>query len=379
MSKQRMYTIVVASGSSTRYGSNKLAETINSKSVLNHSIETAKEVSDGVVVVADPQTYKGPVVDAVVPGGATRSESVKQGLNAVPDDVEIIAIHDAARPLVPIEVYERGRDLIARGEVGAIPAISVVDTIKKVDDSIIEKTIDRSKLRAVQTPQIFKADVIRKAHQTFESDTDDSALVEKLGQKVVVYQGSELSRKVTTPSDLKFLRSYFETSTELIYRVGSGYDIHPFGEDENKKLILGGVEFDHVGLLGHSDSDAVAHGLTDAILSAIGAADLGTLFPASEETNKNVSSLIFLEKAVQMAANDGYMLSNAVIIINAQKPKLAGSLDDMRKKLSEAMSEIMDQNSQVTITPKHGEGIGEIGRGEAIAVYATANLYKASN
>lgn len=378
----RMFAIVVASGTSTRFGSNKLEELIGDETVLHRSVRIAQESCDGVVVVTDPLSYEGPQVDAVVPGGKTRSQSVRNGLAAVPAEIEIIAVHDAARPGATAQLYARGRHLIEQGHMGAVPAIELVDTIKKIDDRTMV-TIDRSQLRAVQTPQIFNALTLRAAYDGNDEDTDDAALVEAQGTHVELFEGSQSNRKITTREDLIFLRTMLtkngsqgEASPP---RIGAGYDIHPFTHDVTRKLVLGGVEIDFVGLVGHSDSDVVCHALTDALLSAVGAPDLGTLFPASQQENEGVSSLIFLAQAVTLVHNEGYLLSNASIIINAQQPKLSEHIADMTKTLEEALAPIATDKTIVTITPKHGEGVGGIGRGEAIAVHATVLLIERSN
>ncbi len=376
----RMFTIVVASGTSQRFGSNKLSETLGDETVLERSVRVALLASDGVIVVTDPKSFSHDGVYAVVGGGSTRSQSVKNGLAAVPSDVDIIAVHDAARPCATVELYEQGKLLIEQGALGAIPAIKIVDTIKQINDNQqIDATIDRTKLRAVQTPQIFNASVLREAHISEAEETDDAALVERLGRDVTLFEGSESNIKVTTPRDLEMLRQSLRSSSPMHPRIGSGYDIHPFGTDTNKKLILGGVSIDHIGLEGHSDSDAVSHALIDALLSAIGAPDLGTLFPASDPELKDASSIEFLAKAVIRVHNEGYILGNASVIINAQAPKLASYLDDMKKKLAEVLSSISTPETILSITPKHGEGIEAIGRGEAIAVYATALLIPAGH
>lgn len=379
MSSARMYTIVVASGTSERYGSNKLFANIGDETVLERSVRIALQASDGVVVVTDPNTYSNADVHAIVSGGPTRSDSVRLGLKHVPTDVEIIAVHDAARPWATKELYENGKNIINKGNLGAVPAIGVVDTIKKIESDRVSITLDRSLLRAVQTPQVFNAKTLRKAYEGQSQGTDDASLVEALGEHVILFEGTEQNKKITTPADLSrpglpkgVIRSNWP-------RVGSGYDIHPFSDDDTKKLILGGVTIEHRGLAGHSDSDALAHAFTDALLSAIGAPDLGTLYPASDPSNKNASSIEFLEKAVLLVHNEGYCLGNASIVINAQEPKLAVHLDDMKKKLSEAMSLISVPETQISITPKHGEGIGEIGQARAIAVYATVLLVPTSN
>ena len=376
MSQTQMFTIVVASGTSQRFGSNKLQEKIGNETVLNRSVRIALENSDGVIVVTDSADFLNDQVYATIPGGKTRSQSVKNGLSKVPAGVGIIAVHDAARPGADQFIYETGRNLILGGAVAAIPAIDVVDTIKKVDDGVVKSTIPRSELKAVQTPQIFRAEILRAAHACESGDTDDSALVEKLGYEVAVFEGSETNRKITIARDLEILKSELEPSHLSGFRVGTGYDIHPFSDDENRKLILGGVEIDFVGLAGHSDSDAVSHALTDALLSAIGGPDLGSLFPASDKSNMNESSLVFLKKAVSLVSEANFKLGNATIIVNAEKPKLSPFIDEMKKNILEVISPIITSTSQLTITPKHGEGIGEIGRGEAIAVYATVLLNK---
>ncbi len=373
--QMRMFAIVVASGTSTRFGSNKLEELIGTETVLHRSVRIAQEACDGVVVVIDPAAYSGPDVYAVIAGGDTRSQSVRNGLTMVPDDVEIIAVHDAARPGATAQLYARGKSLIEGGAAGAVPAIDVADTIKKIEDDSTLKTLDRSSLRAVQTPQVFNAQILRAAYENGDEGTDDASLVEALGQRVVLFEGSHSNRKITTPQDLGGLASQ-KGQTQ---RIGYGYDIHPFGVDVHKKLVLGGTEIDFLGLEGHSDSDAVIHALTDALLSAIGAPDLGTLFPASDAQNENVSSGIFLEKAVTLVHNEGFILGNASIVINAQQPKLIEHIPDMKKTLGEILSPISNGNTLVSITPKHGEGIGEIGRGEAIAVHATVLLVPSAN
>lgn len=371
-----MFTIVVAAGTSSRYGSNKLHELIGDETVLDRSVRIALLASDGVVVVTDPKEYSNDKVFAVVSGGSTRSESVANGLAVIPKDIDIIAVHDAARPGATVELFNLGRSLVEQGHVGAIPAIEVVDTIKKIEESRAIFTVERSQLRAVQTPQIFNAQTLRQAYKQGIQDTDDAALVEALGAHVVLFEGTQQNRKITTPEDLIYVRALLsENNTYLqLPRVGSGYDIHPFGLDKNKKLILGGVEIDYQGLDGHSDSDAIAHALTDALLSAIGAPDLGTLFSANDPANKGISSFVFLERAITLVYNDRYFLSNVSIIVNAEKPKLASHIDDIKKNLAEALAKISTSQTIISVTPKHGEGVGEIGRGEAIAVYATVQL-----
>ena len=375
----KMFTIVVAGGSSARFGADKLFQILDTETVLDRSVRIASEFSDGVIVVIDPDKYCNENIFAVVKGGATRSESVRNGLNAVPKDVEIVAIHDAARPMVTKKLFEHGRKLIEQGRYGVIPGIAVTDTIKSVkrNSEVIETTHARVNIRAVQTPQIFNAQALRKAYENSSVETDDGALLEKAGYEVVIFDGEESNRKITTILDLNIVRNELSGSAlSTTIRIGTGYDIHPFSKDKNKKLILGGIEIDHIGLEGHSDSDAVAHSITDSLLSAIGAPDLGTLFPANKKENKDADSFKFLDSAIQLVADQGYEINNISIIINAQEPKLSNYLEAMKEKISISIKSISNKNTQISITPKHGEGIGEIGRAEAIAVYSTILLNK---
>lgn len=185
------WAIVVAAGRAERYGTNKLHEVINGKRCVDWSIDDATAACDGVVVVGDDG----------VPGGATRSESVRNGLAAVPDDADVIVVHDGARPAAGVALFRAVVDAVRAGADGAIPGIPVTDTIRVVDGG----TLDRSTLVAVQTPQAFRADALRAAHVAGGEATDDATLVEQNGGRVVVVPGHAGNRKLTTPDDLAAL------------------------------------------------------------------------------------------------------------------------------------------------------------------------------
>jgi len=209
VSKQRVgekiWTIVVAAGSGTRFGSPKQFALINERRVVDWAVETARIISDGVVVVlpADQAQLEGGVA-----GGATRSASVRCGLAAVPQDATIICVHDAARPFASEFLFDEVIDEVCAGADGAVPGLPVVDTIKFIDaTNVVKSTPDRNQLVAVQTPQAFRASALRKAHQNNPEGTDDSTLVETLGGKVVVVMGDPLNRKITTPEDLNWARA----------------------------------------------------------------------------------------------------------------------------------------------------------------------------
>ncbi len=194
---------MVGGGSGQRFGTLKQYELLGERRVIEHACASAEETCDGVVVVV-------PAADAdrerAVAGGATRSESVRAGLAAVPDDATIICVHDAARPFATPELFLRVIDAVVAGADGAVPAVAVTDTIKIVADGAVVSTPDRSSLVAVQTPQAFRADILRRAHRGGDASTDDAALVERIGGRVVVVAGEPRNRKITHPDDLEWAR-----------------------------------------------------------------------------------------------------------------------------------------------------------------------------
>ena len=209
VSKQRVgekiWTIVVAAGSGTRFGSPKQFSLINERRIVDWAVETARISSDGVVVVLPTEQAER---EGAVTGGATRSASVRCGLAAVPSDATIICVHDAARPFASEFLFDEVIDAVCAGADGAVPGLPVVDTIKFIDSSnIVTSTPDRRQLVAVQTPQAFRAKQLRQAHENNPEGTDDSTLVEVQGGKIVVITGDPLNRKITTPEDLNWARA----------------------------------------------------------------------------------------------------------------------------------------------------------------------------
>ncbi len=206
-----VWTIVVAAGSATRFGSNKLDLALDGHvTVLDHSMTVAMAASDGVVLVTrnDDSVLQGEEPPEVrrVAGGATRSESVRNGLTAVPVDADVVMVHDAARPLAGVELYQRVMDAVCAGAEAAVPVVPVVDTIRSVDGA----AVDRDTLRAVQTPQGFRAESLRAAHGQGHEATDDATLVEALGHRVVLVAGDVRNLKITRPDDIHMARALFE-------------------------------------------------------------------------------------------------------------------------------------------------------------------------
>lgn len=201
---ETVWTVVVGGGNGQRFGKQKQYELIGDRRVIDHSKAVAEQMSDGVVVVVPASDA---VAERAIAGGNSRSASVRAGLAAVPDDATIVCVHDAARPLASLAVYERVIAAVAAGADAAVPGIPVADTIKVVEaNGTVVATPDRSTLVAVQTPQAFRASVLRAAHAGGGDATDDAALIEQAGGTVVVVEGDHLNRKITLPDDLEWAR-----------------------------------------------------------------------------------------------------------------------------------------------------------------------------
>jgi len=210
--KHIVWTIVVAAGSGTRFGGAKQFARLGAGTVVDWAVREVGKWSDGVVVVVPPGSQ---VSSGQVEGGATRSESVCNGLNAVPAEATIVCVHDAARPFVTEAVFARVVDAVVGGADGAVPGVDVADTIKVVDtQGHVVSTPDRTTLRAIQTPQAFNASMLRDAHGRGLQGTDDAAIVEAVGGKVVVVQGDPLLRKITSHDDMEWARVTAHALTE---------------------------------------------------------------------------------------------------------------------------------------------------------------------
>ena len=206
----------MAAGAGVRFGTRKQYELLGKRRVLDWALDSARAVSDGVVlaVPAELVAKPEPVADVVVAGGATRSASVRAGLAAIPDEAEVIVVHDAARPLAPGWLFDNVVAAVRAGADGVVPGLPIADTVKRVRGEEVEATLDRSELVTVQTPQAFRADMLRKAHAGGDDASDDAALVEAVAGRVVVVVGDPLNAKVTSLHDL-------ERAREHVARLGS--------------------------------------------------------------------------------------------------------------------------------------------------------------
>jgi 2-C-methyl-D-erythritol 4-phosphate cytidylyltransferase / 2-C-methyl-D-erythritol 2,4-cyclodiphosphate synthase len=374
-----------AAGRGQRFGKpgNKVFEILGSKPIIAYSLQVFQDLQeiDEIVLVTgknDVETADNIVrrfgfskVSAIVVGGNERQDSVRIGLEHISG--EIVAIHDAARPLIDGESIRRSIEA-AREHGAAIVAVPVIDTIKSSGEGFVTGTEDRSRLVSVQTPQTFRTDLIRKAHDRALSEsfysTDDSALVEWIGEKVAIVDGSYDNIKITTPSDMRVVL----TRLDLVEtRTGIGYDVHRLVE--GRELVLGGVHIEHEkGLLGHSDADVLLHALSDALLGAAGLGDIGRHFPDTDMSYKGISSLKLLDRVRDLLVSDSWELVNTDIVLVCQKPKIAGFVDEMISNIAKVLR---TETSRINIKGTTTEGLGFTGREEGIACYATVSIKKA--
>jgi len=303
-------------------------------------------------------------------GGATRQISVRAGLEALADAApRIVLVHDAARPFMSAALVSRA---IAAASAGAaIPGLPIADTIKAVDaTSRVVDTLDRARLRAVQTPQAFPFDALLAAHRRAlaagrDDFTDDAALAEWAGMAVTLFEGEAANVKLTTEAD--FARA--EAALADI-RTGTGCDVHAFADGDH--VWLGGVRIPHPrGLAGHSDADAPLHALVDAILGALAEGDIGAHFPPSDPAWRGASSDKFLAFAAERVRKRGGRIAHLDITIVCEAPHISPHRDAMRARIAEIASVAIDR---VAVKATTNEKLGFIGRREGIAAMATATI-----
>ena len=307
----------------------------------------------------------------LIAGGRRRQDSVQAGLAALDAGVDLVLVHDGARPLVSAAVIDRCLDT-ARRDGAAITAIPVNDTLKRGgDDGWVVETISRTSLWQAQTPQAARRDLLEQAfRQNGEADvTDEASLLERAAIPVRLVAGEAGNLKITHPEDIALAESLLQRRTGRL-RIGHGYDAHRFCE--NRALVLGGVTVPYrLGLAGHSDADVLTHALCDALLGAAGSGDIGHHFPDTDQRFAGISSIILLEKVVRLVNSAGYTLTNADITVVCQAPRLAQHLEEMRTRLAAAcQTEPMMINIKATTTEK----MGFTGRGEGIGCHAVVLL-----
>lgn len=380
------YAVVVAAGRGVRMGAavNKVLLPLCGEPVIRHTVRAFCKADkiDGVVVVAsadETEQMRAALcglekVCAIVPGGSTRQESVKNGLDALPKEARIALVHDGARPLI-------SRELIARcirqtEDCGsAVVCTPVTDTVKVEKDGCVVRTLDRSQLRAVQTPQCFFAGELKAAYEAAARDgvsvTDDASVMEHAGHSVHLLESSEVNFKLTTPEDLRRAEDIIgeRKFMQRLPRTGFGYDVHKLVS--GRRLILCGKEIPwEKGLDGHSDADVAVHALMDALLGAACLGDIGRLYPDNDPAFEGADSMKLLADVLRRVKDAGYAVVHADVTIVAQKPKLMPYMDEMRRNLENAMA-----GAQVNVKATTTERLGFEGRGEGISAQAVATIW----
>lgn len=343
-------------------------------------------------------------VSAILTGGQERQDSIYQAIRHLPQDVDLVLVHDGVRPFVTGDVIRRTIEA-AKRYGAAVAAVPVKDTIKMVEESFFTRTLDRKRLYSVQTPQGFRRNILEQAYEeAYRKNyygTDDAFLVEKLGGKVYVVKGDYNNIKITTMEDIVFGEAIIDGQIEngsiaeispsqdtlpmgfdeVILgeedelRIGTGYDVHKLVK--NRKLILGGVDipFDR-GLLGHSDADVLVHAIMDALLGAAAMGDIGRHFPDNDDSYKGISSLVLLQRVRELLEGKGYAIVNIDATVVAQKPKIAAYIPEMIARVSDILGIAEDRiNIKGTTTEK----LGFCGREEGIAAQASVLIRRRIN
>jgi 2-C-methyl-D-erythritol 4-phosphate cytidylyltransferase / 2-C-methyl-D-erythritol 2,4-cyclodiphosphate synthase len=374
--------LVVAAPPGTRLGGErpKQYRILAGQALLRHSVErmAAHPRIDGVRVVfhpADRDLYDAAVagLDLLqpVPGGAARQDSARLGL----ESLEALApsrvlIHDAARPFIGHVVIDRVLDALGEAP-GAVPALPIADTVKRGENGFITDTLDRAGLWRVQTPQGFDYRAILAAHRSVAGMelTDDAAVAEHAGLAVRLVEGAEANFKVTTTED--FLRAEkLATPNSGDYRTGQGFDVHAFGPGDH--IWLCGLKVPHDrGLVGHSDADVGLHALTDAILGALGAGDIGMHFPPGDPKWRNAPSHLFLRHAADLVAQAKGRIVHVDVTLICEAPRVGPHRAAMVARVAEILGLSPDR---VSIKATTTEKLGFLGRGEGMGAQAIATL-----
>ncbi|WP_345751987.1 2-C-methyl-D-erythritol 4-phosphate cytidylyltransferase [Microbacterium rhizophilus] len=391
----RVGVIVVAAGSGTRLGQDapKAFVGLGGHTILRHALRGVFAAPEAQVVVVAPAGREGEALtDAreaagsraplvtVVAGGATRQASVAAGLAALWPSVEVVLVHDAARALTSPEVFARVIDAVDRTGWGVVPALPVIDTIKRVEDERIIEAVDRSQLAAAQTPQGFRRDVLETAYAVASEEyTDDAALVAAAGHRVAIVEGDAHAFKITTPADLDRARAFAAPVPPVpgaspahgLPRVGVGTDVHAFGGDGS--LWLAGLEWPgEPALSGHSDGDAVAHAIVDALLSAAGLGDIGTHFGTSRPEFAGAHADAFLARTRALLGEAGWAIANVAVQLQSNRPKFAPRRAEAEAALSAALGGV-----PVSLAATTTDGLGFTGSGTGVQAFAVALIHRA--
>ena len=380
--------LIVAGGRGTRLGGvPKQYRSIAGEPILTRVIRSfAQALPDAaiqVVIGAGDEALFGEAlsrlprqfaqqIEPPVHGGASRQASVKAGLEALSRSApNIVLIHDAARAFISGTLIKKSVN--AAAEFGAaVPGTPVTDTVKLTDAAgVVRQTPDRAALRAIQTPQAFRFDLILTAHRSHAGAelTDDGAVAEAAGHPVHVFDGEVQNVKITTNDDLAAAEARLAGSLGDI-RIGQGYDVHALGPGD--KVWFGGVAIPHdQALVGHSDADVVAHAVTDAILGALADGDIGSHFPPSDPQWKGAASAIFLAHAASLVRLRGGQIAHVDATVVCEQPKVGPYRDAIRASLADIMGVDV---GRVAVKATTSERLGFPGREEGVVAMATATI-----
>lgn len=367
--------LIVGAGSGTRFGQAKAFYIWRGEPLIYWAarpfVRSGRVAQIVLVVREDDLTAAeelarrlGPGTMAVA-GAASRSGSVRCGLSVLRPSIARVLVHDAARPNLSQELL--GRILDHPGEA-VVPYLELHDALHRREAGSTAAPVDRAGLVRVQTPQMFERRLIERAHAAGQDAADDAALAESLGVEIAFVRGEEENLKVTTRDDIGRLDRQWGGML-----VGHGYDVHRLAE--GRRLVVCGVEIPaQRGALGHSDADAAAHALMDAILGAAGLPDIGHLFPPSDPRYLDADSIVLLGEVMRRVWELGLRVSNADITVVLEQPRIGPHRDAMRQRLAGALK--IDPE-RVGLKATTAEGLGPVGAGEAIQAWAVATLRSA--
>ncbi|MBQ4062382.1 MAG: 2-C-methyl-D-erythritol 2,4-cyclodiphosphate synthase [Christensenellaceae bacterium] len=374
-----VYAVLLCAGSGQRMGAgeNKVLLSAGGRTVVFHALKALQEscVFEKVFVVVkdgEQPTIADSLCGLNIPhefvvGGNTRQESVKNALDALPKDASTVAIHDAARCLTEAEhIKDCVKSALKYGS--GVSGKKVVDTVKKVDGDVITGTVDRDSLVMIQTPQVFSAELIKEAYNKAFKDgffgTDDSMLVERMGITPKVVLSDSINIKLTKPEDLDYAEFLLGRRNSMC--IGQGYDAHRF--EKGRPLIIGGVNIDYeMGLKGHSDADVLTHAIMDALLGAAGLKDIGSQFPDTDASYKDIYSIELLRRVGKLLKENNVGIVNIDATLLMERPKIAPYRDAMCENIANALN--IDKK-RVAIKATTTEEMGFIGRKEGAAAQA---------
>lgn len=368
--------VLVAAGKGERLGLGipKAEAKIAGLTLLEHALKQISKFQPDQLIVVCPAGSKAHYLEAaqisgakevvVTEGGATRQQSVSNGLALVTSD--LVLIHDAARAFMPAEVFTSVSEALVQAEC-VIPVVRVSDTLKEVSGQGVTATLDRSKIVKSQTPQGFRVATLKAALANATNDfTDEAALMESQGYQVQTVEGSELGLKITTPADLDWAQLRFGSA-----RTGIGTDAHRYAEVGT--LTLGCLSWpEHPALEGHSDGDSVAHAIVDALLGAAGLGDIGSNFGVDRPEYSGASGEVFIKGALRLITGAGYQVTNVSVQIIADKPKVG----PRRAELEEHLSSLI--GAPVSVAATTTDGLGFLSDARGVAAVATALLRERS-